>query len=222
MGRKSPSNPPVTRITGPPEPSSSPPAPQGSSAVSASLSPRAGRLSGGILHCPPQTIDVPAGPPAPAGFVRTDSFVACKCAVQDPRVGHPGGGPAPIGAIEHMATDPKNALLRDLARRLHRHRIAAVHLQRGASLLEIENLLEVLSTDPKRGEGPVGKRLDRVGPGSISGSGRSGMTSLLSRKEQIRISIQRKISMSTTVGSSWRSWPLPLKEDPPGGRPIRS
>jgi hypothetical protein len=66
--------------------------------------------------------------------------------------------------VEHMATDPKNALLRDLARRLHRHRIAAVHLQRGASLQEIENLLDALSTDPKRGEGPVGKRLDRVGP----------------------------------------------------------
>jgi hypothetical protein len=66
--------------------------------------------------------------------------------------------------IEDVTTDPNNALLRDLAHRLHRHRIAAVHLQRGASLLEIEDLLAVLSSDPKRGEGPVGKRLDRVGP----------------------------------------------------------
>jgi hypothetical protein len=66
--------------------------------------------------------------------------------------------------IENVATDPNNALLRDLAHRLHRHRIAAVHLQRGASSVEIESLLGTLSTDPKRGEGPVGKRLDRIGP----------------------------------------------------------
>jgi len=66
--------------------------------------------------------------------------------------------------IETVTTDPKNALLRDLAHRLHRHRVAAVHLTRGATGAEIEDVLGALSADPQRGEGPIGKRLDRVGP----------------------------------------------------------
>lgn len=66
--------------------------------------------------------------------------------------------------IETVTTDPKNALLRDLAHRLHRHRVAAVHLTRGATGEEIEDVLAALSADPQRGAGPVGKRLDRVGP----------------------------------------------------------
>jgi hypothetical protein len=65
--------------------------------------------------------------------------------------------------IESATTDPKNALLRDLAHRLHRHRIAAVHLTRGATAEEIEDVLAALSADPQRGEGPLGRRLDRVG-----------------------------------------------------------
>ncbi len=66
--------------------------------------------------------------------------------------------------IESVTTDPKNALLRDLAHRLHRHRIAAVHLTRGATADEIEDVLAALSADAQRGDGPLGKRLDRVGP----------------------------------------------------------
>jgi hypothetical protein len=66
--------------------------------------------------------------------------------------------------IETATTDPKNALLRDLAHRLHRHRIAAVHLTRGATAEEIEDVLAALSANPLKGEGPIGKRLDRVGP----------------------------------------------------------
>ena len=66
--------------------------------------------------------------------------------------------------IESVTTDPKNALLRDLAHRLHRHRIAAVRLTRGATGAEIDDVLTALSADPQRGEGPLGKRLDRVGP----------------------------------------------------------
>lgn len=66
--------------------------------------------------------------------------------------------------IESATTDPRNALLRDLAHRLHRHRIAAVHLTRGATAPEIENVLAALSADPQRGDGPLGMRLDRVGP----------------------------------------------------------
>ncbi len=66
--------------------------------------------------------------------------------------------------IESVTTDPKNALLRDLAHRLHRHRIAAVHLTRGATGDEIEDVLGALSADPQRGDGPLGKRLHQVGP----------------------------------------------------------
>src|SRR5918997_1335512 len=66
--------------------------------------------------------------------------------------------------IDTVTTDPNNALLRDLAHRLHRHRIASVHVTRGATLEEIDALLNALSTDPQRGDGPIGKRLDRLGP----------------------------------------------------------
>ncbi|MEP7227108.1 MAG: hypothetical protein ABI785_07085 [Gemmatimonadales bacterium] len=66
--------------------------------------------------------------------------------------------------IETATTDPKNALLRDLAQRLHRHRIAAVHLTRGATAEEIEHALAALSANPQQGDGPLAKRLDQAGP----------------------------------------------------------
>ena len=66
--------------------------------------------------------------------------------------------------IESVTTDPNNALLRELAHRLHRHRIASVQLIRGATIGEIESVLTTLSEDPQRGEGPIGRRLNRVGP----------------------------------------------------------
>jgi hypothetical protein len=66
--------------------------------------------------------------------------------------------------IDGATTSPKNALLRDLAYRLHRHRLASIHLTRGATLEEIDDLLSAVSTDPQRGDGPLGKRLDQVGP----------------------------------------------------------
>lgn len=66
--------------------------------------------------------------------------------------------------IESVTTEADNALLRDLAQRLHRHRLASVHFTRGATLAEIEGLLVALSGDPQRGDGPVGKRLDQIGP----------------------------------------------------------
>jgi hypothetical protein len=64
--------------------------------------------------------------------------------------------------IEKVTTDPNNALLRDLARRLHRHRIASVRFLGGTSLEEIDALLGALSADPNRGEGPLGPRLARL------------------------------------------------------------
>src|SRR4029079_16356732 len=60
-------------------------------------------------------------------------------------------------------TDANNALLRDLAHRLHRHRIASGHLTPGATLGEIEVVRNAVSSEPQRGGGPVGKRLDRLG-----------------------------------------------------------
>jgi hypothetical protein len=65
--------------------------------------------------------------------------------------------------IESVTTDPSNALLRDLAHRLHRHRIASVQLIRGATLEEVEAVLTALSEDPQRGDGPIGRRLNQVG-----------------------------------------------------------
>src|SRR5687768_198779 len=66
--------------------------------------------------------------------------------------------------IEKVTTDPNNALLRDLARRLHRHRIASVRFMAGTSLEEIDSLLGALSADPSRGEGPLGPRLRHLDP----------------------------------------------------------
>jgi hypothetical protein len=66
--------------------------------------------------------------------------------------------------IESVTTDPNNALLRELAHRLHRHRIASVQLMRGATMEEVEDVLTALSEDPQKGDGPIGRRLDKVGP----------------------------------------------------------
>lgn len=65
--------------------------------------------------------------------------------------------------IENITTDTSNALLRDLAHRLHRHRIASLHFGKGATLSEIDGLLRALGSDPQRGDGPLGKRLHQVG-----------------------------------------------------------
>lgn len=62
--------------------------------------------------------------------------------------------------VGSATTDPANALLRDLAQRLHRHRLAAVEFLKGAPLGEIEALLTALSGDAERGEGPIGRRLE--------------------------------------------------------------
>jgi hypothetical protein len=74
-----------------------------------------------------------------------------------------------IGVARHQlivagtATDPRNALLSDLARRLHRHRVATIRFESGLSLSEIDDLLGGLASDP-RADGPYGLR-----PGMGSG-----------------------------------------------------
>jgi hypothetical protein len=73
-----------------------------------------------------------------------------------------------IGVARHqliiggVATDPRNALLSDLARRLHRERIASVRFQRGLTLHEIDELLGSLSGEAGEGAGPLGLRLERA------------------------------------------------------------
>jgi hypothetical protein len=68
-----------------------------------------------------------------------------------------------IGVARHqlivagVATDPRNALLSDLARRLHRHRVATLRFESGLSLQEIDDLLGGLASDP-RADGPYGLR----------------------------------------------------------------
>jgi hypothetical protein len=63
--------------------------------------------------------------------------------------------------IGGVATDPRNALLSDLARRLHRHRIASLRLERGASLGEVDELLGWLCADPAVEPGPLGMHPER-------------------------------------------------------------
>ena len=62
--------------------------------------------------------------------------------------------------IESVTTDPSNALLRDLAQRLHRHQLASIGFSLGATVDEIDRLLTALSLDPDRGDGPLGRRLE--------------------------------------------------------------
>ncbi|HYC32013.1 MAG TPA: hypothetical protein VEB59_06955, partial [Gemmatimonadales bacterium] len=63
--------------------------------------------------------------------------------------------------IGGIATDPRNALLSDLARRLHRHRVASLRMERGTGLGEIDELLGALSADPAADPGPLGMRPER-------------------------------------------------------------
>jgi hypothetical protein len=71
-----------------------------------------------------------------------------------------------IGVARHqliiggVATDPRNALLSDLARRLHRQRVASIGFQRGARLEEIHELLSNLSGELGEEAGPLGLRLE--------------------------------------------------------------
>jgi hypothetical protein len=60
--------------------------------------------------------------------------------------------------VAGVATDPRNALLSDLARRLHRHRVATARFERGVGLSEIDELLGALATDPQGEDGPFGLR----------------------------------------------------------------
>jgi hypothetical protein len=60
--------------------------------------------------------------------------------------------------IDGVLTDPRNGLLGNLARRLHRHRLAALRFDRGITPIEVSGLLAALAGDPRRDPGPLGLR----------------------------------------------------------------
>jgi hypothetical protein len=65
--------------------------------------------------------------------------------------------------IEGVATDPLNAVLKELAERLHEHHVGAVKFLRGIGRDELGNVLAALSIDPTRSEKPIGLDLEHVG-----------------------------------------------------------
>jgi hypothetical protein len=57
--------------------------------------------------------------------------------------------------VAGVPTDPKNALLRDLAERIYRHNIGAIKILRGVQRAEIVGLLTLLKADPGLPSGPA-------------------------------------------------------------------
>lgn len=65
--------------------------------------------------------------------------------------------------IEGVATDPLNPVLKELAQRLHEHRVGAVKFVRGIGRDELAQALASLAVDPLRSEKPIGLDSERVG-----------------------------------------------------------
>ncbi len=65
--------------------------------------------------------------------------------------------------IEGVATDPLNAVLKELAQRLHDHNVGAVKFVRGIGRDELGDALAALAIDPVRSEKPIGLDIERVG-----------------------------------------------------------
>jgi len=65
--------------------------------------------------------------------------------------------------IEGVATDPLNAVLKELAQRLHDHHVGAVKFVRGIGRDELGDALAALAVDPVRSEKPIGLDIERVG-----------------------------------------------------------
>lgn len=59
--------------------------------------------------------------------------------------------------MDGAATDPRNALLSDLAGRLHRHRIASLRFEAELTAGELEDLFAALVDDPAGPAGPLGQ-----------------------------------------------------------------
>jgi hypothetical protein len=65
--------------------------------------------------------------------------------------------------IEGVATDPQNPVLKELAQRLHQHRVGALKFVRGIGRDELAQALAALAVDPIRSEKPIGLDTERVG-----------------------------------------------------------
>jgi hypothetical protein len=65
--------------------------------------------------------------------------------------------------IEGVATDPLNAVLKELAQRLHDHHVGALKFVRGIGRDELGDALAALAIDPVRSEKPIGLDIERVG-----------------------------------------------------------
>ncbi len=65
--------------------------------------------------------------------------------------------------IEGVATDPSNPVLKELAQRLHEHRVGALKFVRGIGRDELAQALAALAIDPIRSAKPIGLDTDRVG-----------------------------------------------------------
>lgn len=61
--------------------------------------------------------------------------------------------------IEGVATDPKNAVLHELAGRLHRHHLGAVTFLRGITISELHAVLELIAVEADRTGEPIGLHL---------------------------------------------------------------
>ena len=60
--------------------------------------------------------------------------------------------------VEGAATDPQNAVLAELAGRLHRHQVAAIRVQAGVTFEELLDLLTTLCPEANREDVPFGLR----------------------------------------------------------------
>src|SRR6185295_7610055 len=58
--------------------------------------------------------------------------------------------------VDGCATDPHNLLCRELAGRLHRHRIASLRIEAGVGSAELDQVLARLAGEPGRGHRPLG------------------------------------------------------------------
>lgn len=65
--------------------------------------------------------------------------------------------------IEGVATDPLNPVLKELAQRLHEHRVGALKFVRGLGREELAQALAALAVDPMRAAKPIGLDTERVG-----------------------------------------------------------
>jgi hypothetical protein len=65
--------------------------------------------------------------------------------------------------IEGVATDPLNPVLKELAQRLHEHRVGALKFVRGIGREELAQALAALAVDPIRSARQIGLDTDRVG-----------------------------------------------------------